>query len=233
MDTKDDVMNTISEFIFFQVEPSVKPEDPSSDEGYALLRVFEAAKAQCAYRSSAWGRAIEDESVIVWVVEWTDIYAGTNLTYLKPFVPPNTHIQAVYATVTPSIHTTDTLTANPVTELCALAFESGLPPAKQTKLSCDLVNFRSALTGSTALPEDQRPTSWTMGYVERPGTVPMEKSPTGKAMVYLLAVGWPSVEAHMAAKKTEAFAEGIKPVREAMLGTAPGLGMKHVSFRKI
>ena len=61
----------------------------------------------------------------------------------------------------------------------------------------------------------------------------MEKSPTGKAMVYLLAVGWPSVEAHMAAKQTEAFAEGIKPVREAMLGTAPGLGMRHVSFRKI
>lgn len=68
MDATDDVMNTVSEFIYFRVEPTVKPEDPNSDEGYALLRVFEAAKAQCAYRSSAWGRSVEDESVIVWVV---------------------------------------------------------------------------------------------------------------------------------------------------------------------
>ena len=100
MDSTDDVMNTISEFIYFRVEPSVKPEDPNSDEGYALLRVFEAAKAQNAYRSSAWGRAIEDKDVIVWVVGayYPIIYCALRAIAFIPLIRNNftTTINAEY-----------------------------------------------------------------------------------------------------------------------------------------
>lgn len=59
---------SINEFIFFKVKPEVRPEDPNSAEGDALLRVFRSTKQQSGHQSSAWGRAVEDEDVIIWVV---------------------------------------------------------------------------------------------------------------------------------------------------------------------
>lgn len=60
--------HTTSEFIFFKVKPSVRPEDPSSEEGEGLLRVFRKTQHSSGHQSSAWGRAAEDENVIVWVL---------------------------------------------------------------------------------------------------------------------------------------------------------------------
>lgn len=59
---------SISEFIFFKVKPEVRPEDPASTEGHALLSVFRASHQQSGHRNSAWGRVVEEEDVIVWVV---------------------------------------------------------------------------------------------------------------------------------------------------------------------
>lgn len=58
----------VSEFIHFQLKSSVKPEDPSNEEGQALLQLFQTAKHQSGYKSSAWGRTVEDENIVVWVV---------------------------------------------------------------------------------------------------------------------------------------------------------------------
>lgn len=71
-----------------------------------------------------------------------------------------------------------------------------------------------------------------MGHVDRPSKLPHETSPSGHAVVHLLAVGWDSVDAHLKAKDTEKFVESIAPIREKMLAIIPGLEMKHVSFQK-
>lgn len=60
-------MSQTAEFIFFKLKPSVRPEDPN-DEGTELLKIFEATKHQSGYHSSAWGRTVEDESVVAWVI---------------------------------------------------------------------------------------------------------------------------------------------------------------------
>lgn len=72
-----------------------------------------------------------------------------------------------------------------------------------------------------------------MGQVERPITVAHEQSSSGHAIVYLLAVGWETVEVHKAAKETQEFVAGITPIREKMLPPVPGLEMKHVRFQKV
>jgi hypothetical protein len=59
---------TISEFMFFKVKPTVKPEDPSNAEGEALLHALRTVFQQSGYKSSAWGRSTEDENTLVWVV---------------------------------------------------------------------------------------------------------------------------------------------------------------------
>lgn len=58
----------VSQFIYFKVKPSVKPEDPANEEGERLLDVLRATKNQSGYKNSAWGRTIEDENMIVWVI---------------------------------------------------------------------------------------------------------------------------------------------------------------------
>lgn len=59
---------SICEFIYFRVKPSVRPEDPSSPEGEALMNVFRTTKHQSGHESSAWGRTTEDQNMIVWVL---------------------------------------------------------------------------------------------------------------------------------------------------------------------
>lgn len=59
---------TVCQFIFFRVKPSVKPEDPYNEEGEALMNVFRLTKHQSGHQNSAWGRAAEDQDTIVWVV---------------------------------------------------------------------------------------------------------------------------------------------------------------------
>ncbi|GAB1194937.1 hypothetical protein BDV32DRAFT_147215 [Aspergillus pseudonomiae] len=221
----------VSEFIHFQLKSSVKPEDPSNDEGQALLQLFQTAKHQSGYKSSAWGRTIEDENIIVWVVNWADAHGGIQPQILAPYLEPNTQVSVIFTTLTPSITETKSLTTNPVTELVALTFPNSLTPEEQKKLNADLIEFRAALTEK--LPEGERPKSWAMAQVERPGTLEHEKSPSGQAVLHLLVVGWESVDMHKAARETEEFKRTIAPIREKAIPSVPPLGMKHVSFKKV
>lgn len=152
---------------------------------------------------------------------------------MKPFLAEDDErITAIYATLSPPISSTDTLTKNPVTELCFLPFPNDMSAKEARQLDADLINFRTALV--VELQQEQGPRSWAMGHVDRPSTVDHAQSPSGRARVHLLAVGWESVEAHTNAKKTKEFIDSIKPIREKLLAPpVPGLEMKHVSFQKI
>lgn len=62
------IMSQTVEFIFFQLKASVKPEDTNNDEGSGLLNILQTTKQQSGYHSSAWGRTVEDENVVAWVI---------------------------------------------------------------------------------------------------------------------------------------------------------------------
>lgn len=138
---------------------------------------------------------------------------------------------AIYTTLSPPIRSSDTFTKNPVTELCFLPFPSNMSASDMRQLHADLINFRTALV--VQLPQAARPRSWTMGQVDRPITVAHEQSSSGHAIVYLLAVGWESVEVHKTARETQEFVAGFTPIREKMLPLLPGLEMRHVRFQKV
>lgn len=66
------------QFIYFRVKSSVRPEDPSSEEGQALLNFFRMTQHQSGHQSSAWGRTSEDEDIIVWVLgEYCCLLSGS------------------------------------------------------------------------------------------------------------------------------------------------------------
>lgn len=101
--------------------------------------------------------------------------------------------------------------------------------AKQ--VNADLISFRTALM--ERLPQVAGPRSWAMGQLDRPCKLDHAHSPSGKATVHFLAVGWDSVDAHLDAKGTAKFSEGVAPLMDKMLAPIPGLEMKHVSFQKV
>ncbi|KAJ5173182.1 hypothetical protein N7492_005775 [Penicillium capsulatum] len=223
---------TITEFVCFRVKSSVRPEDADNDEGQALLNLFRSTKQQSGHQSSAWGRVVEDEQILVWVLEWSDARGSIAVGHLHPFLADAPqHPTAIYATLNPPLSATSTLTSNPTTEICALPFPSTMSVPETKQLNADLINFRTAVVEQ--LPPESGPRSWAMGHIDRPSLLPHAKSPSGEAFVHLLVVGWDSVEAHKKAKESAQFVSGIAPIREKMLPPVPGLEMKHVSFQAI
>ncbi|QQK42471.1 Isocitrate dehydrogenase kinase/phosphatase [Penicillium digitatum] len=224
---------TVSQIIFFRVKSSVKPEDPVSEEGEALLKIFRTTQQQSGHKHSSWGRTVEDKDTIVWVIDWTDPRSTINIHLLEPFLAPENPQppSSLHVTFSPPLSCTETLTKNPVTELCTLSFPSDLDVLATRQINADLISFRTTLVEQ--LPQSAGPRSWSMGHVDRPSKLTHEKSPSGQAFAHVLAVGWENGEAHLKAKETEKFVQGIAPLREKMLPPIPGLEIKHISFQKI
>ncbi|KAJ6095818.1 hypothetical protein N7486_006564 [Penicillium sp. IBT 16267x] len=221
-----------SEFIFFRVKPSVRPEDPNNEEGEHLLSTFRNTQHESGHQSSAWGRSVEDDNTIVWAINWSDARGSASTEKLTPYLDPDARPPtAIYATLSPPLCSADALTDNPITELCVLSFANSLSGPEKRKLNGDFINFRAALVEQ--LPPGSGLRSWSMGHVDRPSLVQHAKSPSGQAMLHLLVVGWDSIDAHKKVRETEQFVSSISPIREKLLGVIPGLEVKHVSFHKI
>lgn len=106
-----------------------------------------------------------------------------------------------------------------------------MSPDEHAAVDAALIDFRSALLEK--LPGCLKPKSWSMGQVERPGSREHRKSPSGKACMAFLAVGWESKEVHLEAKKEEVFVQAITPVRKKMLPSIHETDMWHVVFQKV
>ncbi|KAJ9257359.1 hypothetical protein DTO027B5_3874 [Paecilomyces variotii] len=222
---------TVTQFTYLRLKPDVKPEDPTNEAGQQFLQVLRTAKLQSGYQSSSWGRTVEDPDNIVWVVDWADARGAARTNEIHKFQDTSTEMITFYVSLSPSLAETDLLTKNPVTELVGLAFPSDMTPDEQKKVHFDLIAFRTALLEK--MDENLRPVSWSMGHVSRPGTVDHANSPSGKALLHMLAVGWESVDAHKNAKETQVYWEVIKPLREKMLPPPKGLEMRHAKLTKI
>ncbi|GAD93609.1 conserved hypothetical protein [Paecilomyces variotii No. 5] len=222
---------TVTQFTYLRLKPDVKPEDPNNEAGEAFLNVLRTAKQQSGYQGSSWGRTIEDRDNVVWVVDWADARGAARTNEIRHFLDASTEMITFYVSLIPSLAGTDVLTKNPVTELVGLAFPSDMSPDEHKKVNSDLIAFRTALLEH--MDKNARAISWSMGHVSRPGTVDHASSPSGKALVHMLAVGWESVEAHKAARETQVFADVIKPLREKMLPPPKGVEMRHAKLNKI
>ncbi|KAF5013332.1 hypothetical protein F66182_15192 [Fusarium sp. NRRL 66182] len=78
---------TFTEFIVFRLKPSVKPEEGESNrEGEQLLDLFRETMLQSGHLGSAWGRALEDENVVIWVI---DTLTTNPITEFVTFAAPS------------------------------------------------------------------------------------------------------------------------------------------------
>ncbi|RMJ25153.1 hypothetical protein PHISP_03980 [Aspergillus sp. HF37] len=235
--------STVTEVVFFRVRPEIKPEAPETNQdSYNLLWLLRDTKQQHGHMGSAWGRTVEDEDVIVWVLAWADARGTSRSVLLQPYLAPTTEVLTLFTTLTPAVDI-GTLCGNPVTELCPLTFPTSLTPDKHNEVNEALIKLRSEMLENIQVSDGEeakkvRPRNWSMGHVDRPGTRSHPTSPSGEAFVVFLFIGWESVDAHLRARETEQFLENMKPLREMMLPTGAGLlpgsgwGMSHAIFRE-
>ncbi|KAH8704847.1 hypothetical protein BGW36DRAFT_392603 [Talaromyces proteolyticus] len=231
---------TVTEIVYFRLKPSIKPEDSDNHEGEKLLDLFRETILESGHLGSAWGRSLEDENNLVWVIEWADATNSIQLSRLEPFIDNDgdssnkydpTKLITFFTTLNPPISTTETLTTNPVTELVNFLMPSDISAENLSKFNRDIVTFRNET--QKVQPADIKPVSWSMGHVERPVTIDHRDTPSGKAKAYFMAIGWQSKEKHTAARETKEFKETVAPLRTVMVSPVKGLEMRHVKFQKI
>lgn len=250
----------VIEFVFFKIRPEIKPEAPkTNDESEALLNLLRDTRLQHGYQGGAWGRTVEDENFIVWVIgtrshlchapthsqltkppppkpDWADARGASRAKLLTPFLQPQSEVLTMYITLTPAMGIGE-LCANPITQLCPFTFPTSLSPDEHNRLNQLLINLRVDGMENTAV--EVRPRNWWMGHVDRPGTRAHPTSPSGEAFVVLMVVGWESVEAHLRVRDTEPHRRSMRPIKEWLLPTGSallpgeGLGLTHVKFVEI
>ncbi|EAS35711.3 uncharacterized protein CIMG_01065 [Coccidioides immitis RS] len=220
--------NIVTEFIYFTLKSDVKPEDRENDDGRLFLSALNTVKQSCGYLSSFWGRTIENENNIVWIIEWNDTTGCVPLSLLAPIIEPDTTPIALHTTLTPPPN--GLFTNASVIELAVLAFPHDLSPPERTSLNNNLINFRSICL---QLRESEPPSAFLMGWVERPGSVPHQGSESGKAQLVVFVVEWESKEQHEMARKAAEFDRSIAPIREKMLPPINILQMRHVKLQPV
>lgn len=113
---------------------------------------------------------------------------------------------------------TSSLTA-PVTELATFYFPSSISDSEQKEFDDTAATFNEVVEKHA---EGCRGISggWAVEEVEH--------ASVGKGRAYVLALGWDSVDAHMAFRETKEFKDAIVHVREKIKGAA----MYHVKFQE-
>lgn len=165
---------------------------------------------------------------LYYCIEWKDNTGCVPLSLFSSIIEPDTHPITFHTTLTPPLN--DMLTTAPVIELAVLAFPKDLSPPDKTSLNHSMINLRSTCL---QLKESKPPSAFSLGWVERPGSVPHQDSKSGKAQLMVFVVGWESREQHEELRKTEGFSKAIAPIRKMMLPSMDILKMRHVRFTTV
>lgn len=59
---------TVTEFVYLRLKPDVKPEDPENEGGQQFFKILKSVKESRGYEGGSWGRSVENEDDVVWVV---------------------------------------------------------------------------------------------------------------------------------------------------------------------
>ncbi|KAL2374175.1 hypothetical protein BDBG_05508 [Blastomyces gilchristii SLH14081] len=136
----------VTELIYLTFKKGVKPEDPENYEGRVFTEALEAVKLHSGYLYSSWGRTVEDENDIVWLVAWKDATSSVPLSQISSILAPSSAPITIHTTLTPPVHLKD-LTTTPIVELAILPFPSALPFEQKSFIESSLSNLRTALLG--------------------------------------------------------------------------------------
>jgi hypothetical protein len=82
------ILSRYTQFIYFRLKPSIKPEEAGNRDGELFLDILHDATLLSGHVSSAWGRTDEDEHDVVWVIgsfRFVSLRFASFRLYIIPF----------------------------------------------------------------------------------------------------------------------------------------------------
>ncbi|KAF4919790.1 hypothetical protein CGCVW01_v007551 [Colletotrichum viniferum] len=221
-----------TEFSYFASKSGAPFPDPDTPEGKDIKHMLETAAAQPGAGRIYWGHAVEKPHQQWLFLDWDsveehlayrttpehDVVAKSMSSYLDWTDGYIKHI--VTKPWPPTI-----LAEAPVTEVLTLFFPAELDEAAKEDLSKQLEEFKVK-----ALDTSPDFNGIAYGW-SKENDVPItgEDGKTGNLLVAF--IGWPSVEAHLKFRETEAFKENIGLLRG--MKAIVKLGVFHVACRSL
>ncbi|KKZ64870.1 hypothetical protein EMCG_09247 [[Emmonsia] crescens] len=146
--------DSATEIVYLTFKEGVKPEDPENYDGRVFTDTLEAVKLQSGFQYSSWGRTVEDENDIVWVVAWKDTTSSIPLSQITSIIAPSSIPITIHTTFTPPVPLKN-LTTTPIVELAILPFPSALPFEEKSFINTSLSNLRTALLNIQPSDDDE------------------------------------------------------------------------------
>ncbi|KAL0933935.1 uncharacterized protein CTRU02_210734 [Colletotrichum truncatum] len=221
-----------TEFAYFASKPGVAWPDPDTPEGADIKHMLETASSQPGAGRIYWSHSIENPNQNWLFLDWDSVEAhlayrtvpehevvSKNMDKYLDF--QDGYIKHVVTKPWPPT----ILAEAPVTEVLTLFFPADLDEAAKEPLNKQLEEFKTKAL-------DTSPDFKGIAYgwsVENDVPVTGEPGKTGNLLVAF--IGWPSVEAHMKFRETEAFKENIGLLRG--MKDITKLAVFHVACRSL
>ena len=219
---------SVTEVAFLPLAAGSKIEDPSSPAGAVWKEFHDTVDAEETCQRVYWGRQVENPTMLQLCIDWDSVeahFAFNELPLFGPLIKRLVTIidgKARYHHVRFDPHPPLSVLSgsfSPVTELLTVYFPSSTSADSQKNYE---QNFSKFMKGLEEDADGYRgyASGWVREEVEH-------ESLEGKGKAYFAAIGWDSVEKHLACRETEKFkanrgllrTEGVK-----------GLEMHHVKF---
>lgn len=247
-------MDTTTEFVFFHLPPTVRPEDEGNEDGQKIQKIFQTAKSQEGYLWSAWGRTEEDENALIWVIgmpstipwspisnsssaltEWSNNTSSVSVDPLGPLSAADPEVTKLRTRLDPSLSSINGgMLSAPCVDITTLPFVSfddtttANNDGEKAK-TLEVVSWMKRVV-TQEIPESLRPTYYCLSRPESFPRLPSPDSPTGQTDMCFAVVGWQSRQQHYDIWKTQVFKDMIPAVRAKLLPYPPAVGMKHTPF---
>ena len=201
-----------TEIAYLPLKTGVNVKDANSQAGAIWQDTLNTVLGQSGAQRAYFGTQVEDPSLLMLFVDWDsleDHQRFINQSYYKPFV--DKFLQIVEAPALFHAHLTPhppsavlSDTSSPVTEFVAVHLNPTADRAKtEERVKKFVTEIEAKAEGNTASAG-----GW---LVEEK---PLPKDESTQALVYVLLLGWTSVDAHNAYRQTQSFKDNVGLLRE-------------------
>jgi len=207
-------------------------ENASSAAGKQFRELLDIVAAQKGCQRQYWGRKLEDQSVLVWTVDWDDLsdhHAFMKSEEYKKFFGLATPIFDL--SVKPSMihinvasHPPNAARDAPMTEVAVFAIDS--KATEQQRSTLEDVVLKAGQTLTTVASATSVAVGWVVEELEN------SKDTNGKAIGFGGFIGWPSVEAAKEAQTHQEVRDAIGSIAAMVLPPTPETTIYHAKLVK-
>ncbi|QDS71290.1 hypothetical protein FKW77_001258 [Venturia effusa] len=212
-----------TELAILPLLPEVDLATHGSEGHTVITHMIATLSEQKGYLGIHFGRQHESPDDLVLAIDWDSIKSHKEFEKTEAYLPFVQEIATIMSKRSPPILHVEfrapmaTAAVAPITEMFTSYFPNDVD---QSNVETTLVEFVQNL-GRNAKGCVAYTAGWIVEQLEH------EKI-EGKARAYVIAIGWESLEAHMAYRDTQTFKNDIVNVR----AVAKALTMYHVEFSK-